>query len=120
MDLQCGTFEFGSSAKGIGYLISLSLQVDELEPVPLHFLDPASLTVRQMGRRVLEQVLEWCMIGSQDKIPITQLKPPSLRHCHYHCQPFPICRVVSGLGRQELPAPESHWSPLGAVLIILL
>ena len=51
MDLQCATLEFGSTTQGIGHLVRFSLHVYEFEPVALHFLDPASLTMGQVGRR---------------------------------------------------------------------
>ena len=92
--------------QGIGHLVRFSLHVYEFEPVALHFLDPASLTMRQIGGGVLKQIPEWCIVGPQDEVAVTQLEPQGLRHCHYHRQPLTIGGVVTRLRWQEFPTPN--------------
>ena len=64
MDLHSSTLKFWSPAEGVSHFVGLTLYVHKLKPVLLHFLDPASLPMREMGRGILQQILEWGMIRS--------------------------------------------------------
>ena len=91
----------------------------EFKAVRLHLFHPSRLAMRQVWQRYLEQRLEWGMIDTKDKVPITQLKLPSLCYCHDDSQPLPVRSMVPGLWRQELSTPIRHGFPLGVIIIKL-
>ena len=111
MDLHSMAFEFRCAAQGVCHSVGLALEVHKLEPIGLHLFNPSGLPMREMREWILEEVLQWGVISSEDEVTITQPEPPCLGHCSYYGQPFPIRGVVSGLRWEELPAPVSYRLP---------